>query len=121
MRLFLDASISPAVAIALRAHGFDVVDQRDVLKASASDREVMAEAWLDRRVVIARDYDIGELVLRGFADAEGVIILAFDFESSAAEAQRLAEELAALGEKVRGHVHVLSPAGRRGRPFDPAG
>ena len=118
MRLFLDASMSPAVVVELRAHGFDAVDHRDVLKASASDREVMAEAWRERRIVIARDYDMGELVLRGFAEAEGVVIVAFDFESSVAEAGRLRQELTALGDKIRGHVHVIGPTGIRSRPFD---
>lgn len=118
MRLFLDASMSPAIASELRARGFDVVDQREVLSASASDGEVMAEAWLDRRIVIARDYDMGELVLRGFAEAEGVVIVAFDFETAAAEAEKLRHELSALGSKVSGHVHVIGPRRTRSRPFD---
>jgi hypothetical protein len=118
MRLFLDASMSPAVAGKLRARGFDAVDQRDVLKVSATDREVMAEAWRERRVIIARDYDMGELVLRGFAEAEGVVIVAFDFESPESEADRLSKELLALGDKVRGQVHVIEVRGTRSRPFD---
>jgi predicted nuclease of predicted toxin-antitoxin system len=118
MRLFLDASMSPAVAAELRARGYDVVDQRDVLKASATDPEVMAEAWRERRIVVARDYDMGELVLRGFAEAEGVVIVAFDFESAVTEADRLYQELAALGDKVRAHVHVIGPSATRSRPFD---
>lgn|GEM_PF-2638835 len=120
MRLFLDASMSPAVAAELRQRGFDVIDQRDVLKASATDREVMAEAWRERRVVIARDFDMGELVLRGFTEGEGVVIIAFDFESPAVEAERLSKELAALDDKVSGHAHVIGPSGRRSRPIDKA-
>lgn len=81
----------------------------------------MAEAWRDRRIVIARDYDMGELVLRGFAKAEGVVIVAFDFESSAAEADKLSHELAALGDKARGHIHVIGPSVTRSRPFDASG
>jgi predicted nuclease of predicted toxin-antitoxin system len=118
MRLFLDASISPAVAAEMRQRGFDTVDQRDVLKASASDVEVMAEAWRERRIVVARDYDMGELVLRGYAEAEGVVIVAFDFESPAAEANRLSQELMALGASVSGHVHVIGSSRTRSRPFD---
>ena len=118
MRLFLDASMSPAVATELRARGFDTIDQRDVLKASASDHDVMSEAWRERRIVIARDYDMAELVLRGFAKAEGVVIIAFDFDSPTAEADRLSKELSGLGQKVRGHVNVIEPSGTRSRPFD---
>ena len=118
MRLFLDASISPAVAAELRSLGFDAVDQRKVPSASASDQAVMAEAWRERRIVVARDYDMGELVLRGFAQAEGVVIIAFDFESTAAEAARIGAELHALGDKVRGHVHVIGLNRTRSRPYD---
>lgn len=110
--------MSPAVASELRARGFDAVDQRDVLKVSATDLEVMSEAWRERRIVVARDYDMGELVLRGFAAAEGVVIVAFDFENAAAEAKRLADELLALGERAKAHVHVIGPGGTRSRPYD---
>ncbi len=112
--------MSPAVAAELRSLGFDAVDQRDVLRASPSDQEVMAEAWRQSRIVIARDYDMGELVLRGFAEAEGVVIIAFDFESPAAEANKLSAELATLGERIRAHVHVVGPSGTRSRPYDAA-
>lgn len=111
--------MSPAVTAELRTRGFDVVDQRDVLKASASDLEVMAEAWRDRRILVAHDYDMGELVLRGFAQAEGVMIVAFDFESAATEADRLSEVVRTLGDRIVRQVHVIGPSGIRSRPFDP--
>ncbi|MBY0563013.1 MAG: hypothetical protein K2P58_02405 [Hyphomonadaceae bacterium] len=97
-----------------------MLDQRDVLNASATDREVMAEAWRERRLVIGRDYDMGELVLRGFAEAEGVVIVAFDFESAGAEANRISTEIKALGTRARGHVHVIGPYLTRSRPYDKA-
>ena len=118
MKLFLDASISPAVARALANLGFDIIDQRDVLPASASDTAVLAAAWNERRIVVARDYDMGELVLRRFADAEGVVIVAFDFSSAHDEASRIAAELNALGERVKRAVHVIGPASVRSRPYD---
>jgi predicted nuclease of predicted toxin-antitoxin system len=44
MRLFLDASISPALAEALKLHGFDVIAQRDVLHTSSRDEEVLGRS-----------------------------------------------------------------------------
>lgn len=92
MRLFLDASLSPGVARELRGLG--------------------------RRIGVARDYDMSELVLRGFAQAEGVVIIAFDFSSAPDEAKRIASELKALGERAKRAVHVFEPAGVRSRPYD---
>ena len=110
--------MSPAIAASLHVHGFDVVDQREVLAANASDTEVLAAAWPERRIVIARDYDMAELVLRGFAEAAGVVIVAFDFAGADAEADRLAAELINLGERTNGRVHVIEARGVRSRPFD---
>lgn len=111
--------MSPAVAPALRALGFDAVDQRDVLPAAATDNEVLAAAWMERRVIVARDYDMAELVLRGFAQATGVVIVAFDFADAVAEATRIAAELTALGHRAHGAVHIFGPVGVRSRQFDP--
>ncbi len=114
----MDASMSPAVARELRALGFDVVDHRDLLAPASSDTVVLDAAWSERRLVVARDYDMGELVLRGFARAEGILIVAFDFTSAADEAKRIAADLTTLGERARGAVSVLEPAGVRSRPYD---
>lgn len=118
MRLLLDASMSPAVAEALRVVGHDVVDHREVLPAAAPDTTVLALASAQDRVVVARDFDMAELVLRGFARAPGVIIVAFDFVDATTEATRINAELSALGEQARGAVHILEPAGIRSRPYD---
>ncbi|MBC7768615.1 MAG: DUF5615 family PIN-like protein [Phycisphaerales bacterium] len=117
MRLFLDASVSPALAAALCAHGFDVVAQRDVLAVNSTDDKVMEAAFADGRIVVARDYDIAELALRGFARAIGVVIVAFDEADVSAEAVRVAAELMRLGDSVTGAVHVIEAHRVRSRPF----
>ncbi len=121
MRLFLDASVSPALAAELTQAGFDVIAQRDALHLGSSDLDVMAAAWAEQRIVVARDYDMAELVLRGFAQALGVVIVAFDSASPADEAKRIASELQQLGETVPGSVVVIELTRVRQRPFDVAG
>jgi predicted nuclease of predicted toxin-antitoxin system len=93
MRLFLDASMSPAVAAELMQLGLDVVAQREVLKVDSSDLEVMHAAWADQRIIVARDYDMAELVLRGFTQAVAVVVVAFDATNPADEAKRIAHDL----------------------------
>jgi predicted nuclease of predicted toxin-antitoxin system len=118
MRLFLDASVSPTLGDALATMGFDVVAQRSVLPLNSVDEDVLRAAWTDRRVVVARDYDMAELVLRGFAEAVAVVIIAFDLPAVVDEAHRVAQELNALGNKVLNAVVVIEPNRVRTRPFD---
>lgn len=118
MRLFLDASVSPAIRDELAQLGFDVMAQRDVLSPKATDTDVMDAAWKDQRVVVARDYDTAELVLRGFAKASAVVVVAFDAPTAKQEAQRIAEELHQLGERLTSSVLVIEPSRVRRRPFD---
>lgn len=110
--------MSPGVGRALGALGYDALDQRDVLPAGSGDREVMARAHQDGRVVVARDFDMAELALRGFAPAAGVGIVAFDFVDPASEAERLHKVIQSLGGAILGSVLVIEATRLRGpRPI----
>ena len=61
---------------------------------------------------------MAELVLRGFARAVGVVILAFDAADTQAEAHRIARDLNMLGDQVLGAVCVIETNRVRCRPFD---
>lgn len=91
---------------------------RQVLPANSPDKDVLSVAWADQRIVLARDYDMAELVLRGFARAVGVVIVAFDAIDPATEARRIAVELRVLGDRAAGAVSVIETARVRHRPFD---
>lgn len=99
--------MSPQAAVALRARGLDAVDQRDYLPSSAPDADVMAAAWAQDRIVVARDYDMGELAIRKLARAHGVVIVAFDAASLEEEADRLALEIGVMGDRLNGCVTVV--------------
>lgn len=110
--------MSPGVVRALNALGYDALDQRDVLPAGSGDREVMSRAHQDGRIVVARDFDMAELALRGFAPAAGVIVVAFDFIDPATEAARLDRVLRSLGAAILGSVLVIEASRVRGpRPI----
>lgn len=120
MGAFLGASVSPTLAAELARLGFDVVAQRDVLRLKSSDVDVLNAAWADQRIMIARDYDMAELVRRGFAKAAAVVVVAFDSAHLADEAKRISDKLQQLGDSVLGSVLVIEPARIRGRPIDVA-
>lgn len=118
MKLFLDASVSTRVGDALAALGFDVVSQRTAIPLESVDTAVLSAAWSERRIVVARDYDMAELVLRGFGSAVAVVIVAFDLADAGLEAKRIADELYRLGDKLAGSVLIIEPSRIRLRPYD---
>lgn len=62
MRILADVHISPRTVEKLRALGHDVVRVGEVLLATSTDDEIVAEAVRDQRVVLTQDLDFSALV-----------------------------------------------------------
>jgi predicted nuclease of predicted toxin-antitoxin system len=62
MKLLLDHDVYAVTARWLASQGHDVVTANTAGLASASDREVLAAARRDARVLVTRDRDYGSLV-----------------------------------------------------------
>ena len=75
MRLLADMHISPSTVAHLRANGHEAVRVNEVLKATASDEEVLAFAAADNRVVRTQDLDFSRLVAVSGAKKPSVISL----------------------------------------------
>jgi predicted nuclease of predicted toxin-antitoxin system len=72
----LDANLSPETAAYLRATiDFDVVDLLTLGQSRLSDREIVAMAKRDRRVVITFDLDFGKIYHQWERGQIGVIVL----------------------------------------------
>lgn len=52
IRLYLDEDVHPAVAVALRARGFDAVSAHEVGRRGASDAEQLTRAAADGRALL---------------------------------------------------------------------
>ncbi|MFN3761759.1 MAG: DUF5615 family PIN-like protein, partial [Anaerolineae bacterium] len=76
LRFLADESCDFAVVRALRADGYDVVAVSDVTRRS-TDREVIAKAYNENRILITEDKDFGWLVFASHADGAGVILIRF--------------------------------------------
>ena len=74
MRLLLDANISIRLITPLRALGHDVISMLEN-NPNASDQEVLAKAYKERRLLITYDKDFGELVIKQEQKHYGVILL----------------------------------------------
>ena len=77
MRLLADENIPLASIRALRAAGHDVLAASESM-ARAGDREVLARAGAERRVLVTVDRDFGALAFRhGVSAPAGIVLLRF--------------------------------------------
>jgi predicted nuclease of predicted toxin-antitoxin system len=75
-RFLLDANLSPETAAFLRStFDFDAVDLLTLGLSGLTDREVVAMAKRDTRIVITFDLDFGEIYHRWERGRLGVIVL----------------------------------------------
>ena len=75
----------------LRSRGHDVVAVKETLRGS-SDTAILAQAQLEKRLVITQDKDFGELAFRQFLPAEcGIILFRLSGDSPEADIQRIVE------------------------------
>lgn len=74
MRFFVDESLSPLVASALRELGHDAVHAREVGMRGALDPEVFGRAGAEGRTIISADTDFGTLLARLHAPGPSVIL-----------------------------------------------
>ena len=78
MGFFVDESLSPLVAAALRNSGHDAVHARDVEMRGATDPQVFRYASTEQRTIISADTDFGTLLAQLHAPGPSVILFRGD-------------------------------------------
>jgi predicted nuclease of predicted toxin-antitoxin system len=76
LRFLADESCDFAVVRALRGEGYDVLAVSEVTHRS-DDRELIDQAYRERRILLTEDKDFGWLVYVSHADSSGVILIRF--------------------------------------------
>ena len=116
MRFLADENVSRLVVERLCAEGFDVVSI-GATRPGASDREVLAAAVKDQRILITEDRDFGELVVRQRLEVCGVVLLELDRLSNAEEADIVTAIVSTHATKLTGNLLVVEPGRVRIRPL----
>jgi predicted nuclease of predicted toxin-antitoxin system len=112
MRFLLDQDVYAATARFLRQLGHDVVTASDKGCATATDRQLLLLAGSERRILVTRDRDYGNLVFVEKRGA-GVLYLRTRSASSLAELHgELSMVLAAHTEAELAHAFVVVEPGR---------
>lgn len=115
-RFLADENVSRFVIESLRSAGFDVTSV-SATRAGAPDREVLAAADSEGRILITEDRDFGELVVRQRLGVLGVILLELDRLSNTAEAARVTDVATAHADRLIGNLLVVEPGRVRVRPL----
>lgn len=90
LKFLMDADMPRSSAQVIRNMGFDVDDVRDIGMRAAKDREIIEYALINKRIIVTRDTDFGE-VLR-YPEHPGAIILRLPYTFTAIEINRRLEE-----------------------------
>jgi predicted nuclease of predicted toxin-antitoxin system len=101
----------------LREAGYDVAAITED-SPGIEDREVLARAVLERRVILTFDRDYGELIYRlGLSPSSGVIYLRYQPRSPIEPAEQLLILLQTEGLQFEGKFTVIEREQMRQRPY----
>lgn len=116
MRFLADECCDAALVDALRSDGYDVLYPIESLRG-ATDDELLALSFSERRIFLTEDKDFGELAYRLQRPAHGVVLLRFDVADRALKVPRLRDLLQQEVERMAGAFVVLEVNKVRVRPL----
>jgi len=108
LRFLADESCDFAVVRALRAEGYDVSAASEVMHRS-DDRELIDQAYSEKRILLTEDKDFGWLVFVSHADSAGVILLRFPGDLRRTLARAIVRLVQEQGERLLEAFVVVQP------------
>jgi len=116
VKFLADECCDAALVDALRSDGYDVLYAVESLRG-ATDDELLAWSFSERRIFLTEDKDFGELVYRLRRPVYGVVLLRFDIANRALKVPRLRYLLEQEAERLPGAFVVLEVDKVRVRPL----
>lgn len=107
IKFLIDENVDFSVATFLRAEGFDVKTVVET-KPSLEDKDVLALAIQENRILITNDKDFGRLVFKDKLSSTGIILLRLEDESSQLKIERLKAVLLRFKEKLPNNFLVIT-------------
>ncbi len=75
LRFIVDIHLSPVMIADLQANGYDIVRITDLLLPTTSDKEILALAQQENRIILTQDLDFSMLVALGKYEQPSLITL----------------------------------------------
>jgi predicted nuclease of predicted toxin-antitoxin system len=108
LRFLADESCDFAVVRALRAKGYDVSAVGEKTTRSV-DRELIEQAYQEKRILITEDKDFGWLVYVNRAEMAGVILIRFPGKARSKLAEAITKLIQEKGEEIVNNFVVVQP------------
>ena len=116
MKFLADECCDHGLVEALRQSRYDVLYVLE-LKPGATDDEVLALAFDQRRILLTEDKDFGELVYRLKKPAHGIILIRIGVKKRSSKWPRIKKLLDAYPERCTGRFVVIDENKFRFRPL----
>ena len=116
MKFLADECCGHGLVKALRQSGNDVLFVLES-KPGATDDDVLALAFDERRILLTEDKDFGELVYRLKKPAQGIILIRIDVKNRREKWPRMKKLLDSYGERCTGRFVVIDEKKFRFRPL----
>jgi predicted nuclease of predicted toxin-antitoxin system len=108
LRFLADESCDFTVVRALREAGYDVLAVSDFAQRS-DDRQVLAQASREKRILLTEDKDFGWLVFVSQAASVGVMLIRFPGYARKLLGPAIVRLVQEQGEQLRGAFVVVQP------------
>ena len=107
MKIFANENIAGSIIRTLRERGHDVLSVKESMRGT-SDKEILARAQDEGRLVVTHDKDFGELAFRWGLPAQcGIILLRTTGSNPESTRQRIVELIEARSDWA-GHFAVIT-------------
>ena len=116
MKFLADECCDTDLVTALRADGHDVLYASETLRGT-DDEALLAQAFVDERLLLTEDKDFGELVYRLRKPTRGIILLRFSIANRSQKVVRLRYLLRNSADRLFGAFVVLEVDKTRIRPL----
>ena len=108
LRFLADESCDFGVVKALRAEGYDVLALTEITTRSV-DREVIAQAYQEKRILLTEDKDFGQLVFASQADMAGVILIRDPGNARKSLQETIVKLVHEKGDEIKHAFVVMQP------------
>ncbi len=116
MRMIVNENVTRTVIERLRQNGHDVISVRETMRGQ-TDRQVLARAELEQRLVVSHDKDFGELAFRlQLPAACGIVLFRLSGTNPDSDNQRVLTVLESRRDWT-GHFSVVTDDRVRMRPL----
>jgi len=112
MQFVVDESAGVAVVEYLRDAGHDVLAVAEIMP-QADDRDILALAAREKRILVTNDKDFGELVFRSGQAQHGIVLLRLRDESPACRVRVIRNVMEHHADRLAGHFTVATESGVR--------